>query len=319
MTGDKISVVIPTYNREKLVSNAINSVLQQTLPVSEIIVVDDGSVDGTKEVLSDFGDKIVYIYQENGGIAAARNTGIRAATGDWIAFLDSDDIWVEEKIQKQVDALTSSGADVCCSGHKTNLNDKYYTLAPDLLLGEHHYYSDALNFIFRQSNHPFVQSMLIKKSLIIRLGFFDETLAYAEDTKLVFGIPFLTGISYINEPLFILNRTKAMERSIDNKNVDILLARFESHIRIASDVSMRLIPRNEELAKRFQSKVARNLCRASEIYVVKKNRDLSRFYAVKALRQTSSIKVIIRCIILLTMPWVLNKYLERKFKIKMSK
>jgi len=316
---NKVSVVIPTYNREKLVSNAINSVLQQTRSVDEIIVVDDGSVDETKDVLSVYSDKIVYIYQNNAGIAAARNTGIRAATGDWIAFLDSDDTWLEDKIQKQEDALSSSGAEVCCGGHKTNLDHKYINLSPDLPMGEHHYYNDALNLIFEHNHHPLVQSMLIKKSLILKLGFFDETLAYAEDTKFVYGIPFLAGISYINEPLFILNRTEIVSRSIDNRNIDILLSRYECSCRIASDAYWQLIPRNAELAKKMQSNIGGYLCRMAEIHSFKRNGNLSRQYAIKGLKYTTSIKIIIRCLILLTMPWVLRKYLKRKLKIKMSK
>ena len=78
--------------------------LTQLYPANEIIVVDDGSTDGTRQVVASFGDRVQYIFQDNGGISAARNNGLLAATGDWVAFLDADDWWLPEKLQLQVDA-----------------------------------------------------------------------------------------------------------------------------------------------------------------------------------------------------------------------
>ncbi len=94
----RISVVIPTYNRAAAVREAIASVLVQTRPADEILVVDDGSTDHTAEVLADFGDRIRVIAQPNGGVSAARNAGIGHATGDWLAFLDSDDVWLPHRL-----------------------------------------------------------------------------------------------------------------------------------------------------------------------------------------------------------------------------
>ena len=102
----KVSVIIPTYNRSKYVTKAIDSVLAQTYRDFEIIVVDDGSTDNTKEVLKPYTDRIKYLYQENTGVSAARNAGIRAAGGQWIAFLDSDDEWLPEKLSIQMDYLS---------------------------------------------------------------------------------------------------------------------------------------------------------------------------------------------------------------------
>ena len=98
----KISVVIPTYNYANFIAEAVESVLTQTFPIFEIIVVDDGSSDNTEEVIKQFGDKVRYIKQKNGGVCAARNTGVKNASGDFIAFLDADDAWLAEKIEKQI-------------------------------------------------------------------------------------------------------------------------------------------------------------------------------------------------------------------------
>ncbi len=98
-----VSVIIPTYNRAELVRETLESVLAQTHQRLEILVVDDGSTDHTEEVLAGFGDRIHTIRLGRSGIGAARNSGIEAATGDYIAFLDSDDLWLPTKVEKHLD------------------------------------------------------------------------------------------------------------------------------------------------------------------------------------------------------------------------
>lgn len=96
-------MIIPTYNRRELVQRAIDTVLTQTRPVQEILVVDDGSTDGTGEALARaFGDRIRYVYRANGGVSSARNHGLRLARGRYLALLDSDDEWLPRKTELQV-------------------------------------------------------------------------------------------------------------------------------------------------------------------------------------------------------------------------
>ncbi len=102
-----ISVVVPTYNRADLLDRAIASVLAQSIPVREILVVDDGSTDGTAALAGTWPAVVRYIRQANGGVAVARNTGIAAARGEWIALLDSDDQWAPEKLAAQMAALAA--------------------------------------------------------------------------------------------------------------------------------------------------------------------------------------------------------------------
>lgn len=98
----KISVIIPTYNCFSYIKEAVDSVLNQTYQNIEIIIVDDGSTDNTMQLLTPYSSQIKYIHQQNRGPSAARNTGIRAAQGEWIAFLDADDIWLPNKLEKQI-------------------------------------------------------------------------------------------------------------------------------------------------------------------------------------------------------------------------
>ncbi len=122
-----VSVVIPLYNSEKYIRETILSVLNQTYQNIEIVVVDDGSTDSSKSIVDElilrFPKKIKYISQSNQGVSVARNTGIDHATGEFIAFLDSDDYWVDSKIEEQVKALSESQKSVCYSGHINLFND----------------------------------------------------------------------------------------------------------------------------------------------------------------------------------------------------
>jgi glycosyltransferase involved in cell wall biosynthesis len=101
----RISVIVPSFNSAEFIADGIRSILNQTYPAYEIIVVDDGSTDNTAAVLLAFGDGIQCIYQENRGPAAARNAGIRIARGDYICFLDADDLWLPNKLQVQLDFM----------------------------------------------------------------------------------------------------------------------------------------------------------------------------------------------------------------------
>lgn len=103
--ADSISVIIPTYNSTSIVGEAIESVLRQTHPPGQVIVVDDGSTDDTASVCQRFGERIAYIRQENGRASVARNTGVARSRGEWLAFLDADDLWEPEKLDAQCAAL----------------------------------------------------------------------------------------------------------------------------------------------------------------------------------------------------------------------
>ncbi len=109
-----VSVIIPTFNRETTVVGAVESALQQTHREIEVIVVDDGSTDGTTKVLEPLADRITVIRQENAGPSAARNRGVAASKGGIVAFLDSDDHWTADKIERQVKLMERAGPGMCC-------------------------------------------------------------------------------------------------------------------------------------------------------------------------------------------------------------
>jgi glycosyltransferase involved in cell wall biosynthesis len=128
---ETVSVIIPTYNRAELISQAIDSVLAQTVPAHEIIVADDGSTDDTAAVVAAYGDRVRYLaLPHRGQPAATRNAGIRAATGVLLAFLDSDDLFLPDKLARQIAALAQTpAAGVVYS------NGLYFRTTPDAPVG----------------------------------------------------------------------------------------------------------------------------------------------------------------------------------------
>jgi glycosyltransferase involved in cell wall biosynthesis len=118
MSGPLVSVVIPAYNSERFVDEAIDSVLRQSHQRIEVIVVDDGSTDGTAARVRAYGDRVRYVHQANAGVGAARNRGLALATGDYIAFLDDDDVWQPEKLEVQVEiaARNPESGLIACDG-----------------------------------------------------------------------------------------------------------------------------------------------------------------------------------------------------------
>ena len=114
MTTPRVSVVLPVYNGENYLRVAIDSVLAQTLPDVELIVVDDGSRDGTRSIVDSYGDSVRYVHQENAGVAAAVNHGIRESRGQYISWLSHDDAFLPAKLERQVAALERAGEPAVC-------------------------------------------------------------------------------------------------------------------------------------------------------------------------------------------------------------
>jgi len=236
MKAPLVSVVIPTYNRAKFVTKAIESVLAQTYKDYEIIVVDDGSTDNTKEVLEPYMDKIRYIYRENAGVSAARNTGIRAAFGQWIAFLDSDDVWQPEKLTFQMRCVERTDAKVCF----THYSVQRQQVQPRVSQGhskhqvEEQVFDEPFDLILRDSFCPCIPTMLIEKKLLEYMGCFDERLKVAEDTRLIYDLAFEVPFAFIDGQLTVINRTDERQGLVNN-SADMRRVLCDAHIRIVSD------------------------------------------------------------------------------------
>lgn len=180
-----ISVIIPTFNYAEFICDAIESVLNQTFKDVEIIVVDDGSTDNTKDILNKYSDKIKYYYQDNKGPASARNVGIKNASGSYICFLDSDDIFMPNKLQIQIDTFNSISkqntallySNFTSVNKKLNLNIQHYKY-PKFKSHKH-----SLDYL-RAHNFINTSTVMIKKDFLYNVGLFDEEFKYLEDYAL---------------------------------------------------------------------------------------------------------------------------------------
>ena len=205
MQSMTISAIIPAYNAEKHIARSIDSVLAQTRPVDEIVVVDDGSTDNSASVIKGYGDKVHYIYQPNAGVSAARNAGIEVATGDWIAFLDADDEWASERIQLQIKLLERNPDLVWVSGNYMRcLCDENRTrvhMPESEALGRKEVF-DNFFAAYAQNMWGCTDTMLIKKSVFEETGLFQVGQQQMEDIDLWWKIgQKYPKIGYITKPI----------------------------------------------------------------------------------------------------------------------
>lgn len=192
-----ISVVIPTYNRKELLKRSIDSVINQTIKPSEIIIVDDGSNDGTEEMVKKKYDSLKLIKQKNKGASAARNSGIKASSGEWICFLDSDDEWINDKLEKQIIAVANnsdykffhSNEIWIKNGKRINQKKKHKKYGGDI-------FKKCLDMCRISPS-----SVLINKSIFEEIGFFNENLVVCEDYELWLRICDKYEVFFIDEPL----------------------------------------------------------------------------------------------------------------------
>jgi len=194
-----VAVIIPTFNRRDKLARALKSVVAQTQPADEIIVIDDGSSDDTNQFISSSFPQVHYIYQQNRGVSAARNTGIKACSADWIALLDSDDEWLANKLAQQFSALVKnpdykiahSNEIWIRNGKRVNQMDKHRKTG---------------GWIFKNclplcAISP--SSVIIHRELFGQIGLFDESLPACEDYDLWLRICSQHPVLYSDEALII--------------------------------------------------------------------------------------------------------------------
>ena len=204
----EVSVIIPTYNREKFISECVQSVLAQTLPAREIIIVDDGSTDATYNILRDLGfnslstKKTVlrYFFQQNLGVSSARNLGIKEARSEYIALLDSDDLWLKSKLDRQVSAFQNDtqSSRLCHTdeiwirnGVRVNQHKKHKKHGGNV-------FQSCLKLCCISPS-----SAMMHRSVFEDFGFFDEDLPACEDYDFWLRYSAKEDVNFIDEPLII--------------------------------------------------------------------------------------------------------------------
>jgi glycosyltransferase involved in cell wall biosynthesis len=265
-----ISVVIPVYNRFDRLKYAVESVLAQTLPVSEIILVDDGSIDNTPELLrrhigqnAGWRERVLSVHQENQGPGVARNNGIAHAKGEWLAFNDNDDLWLPQKLEWQFRALDQF-KDHCgaCFTDAWFMNNPHMKMTLFNLAGREH--SQPIGMIpdpprYMLERSPFIDvhpvwgpTLVARADLVRRVGGFDPKLRIGEDDDFIFRLGCETKFCFVSMPMALFDRTPPVERHVgasknwDNADFRLQMAqqRYEKRLamseRLPADVSKKI-------------------------------------------------------------------------------
>jgi glycosyltransferase involved in cell wall biosynthesis len=199
MSSPPVSIIIPTYNRAHWLREAVESVCRQTVQDFELIIIDDGSTDGTAETLHHISRPFVYRFQNNQGVSQARNQGILTARGKWMAFLDSDDLWLPKKLETQMHFFSKNPEALICqteeiwirNGRRVNPGKKHQKYSGDIFV-------PSLKLCLVSPS-----AVMMRRDLLEKVGLFDETLPACEDYDLWLRIAAHYPIYLLDEPLVV--------------------------------------------------------------------------------------------------------------------
>lgn len=251
--NDSVAVIIPTYNREATLCRALDSVYAQLRQADEVCVVDDGSVDNTEELVKVQYPNVIYIKQENSGVSSARNRGVEATAATYLAFLDSDDEWLPDKLKQQLAVLQASPDNRLVhsdeiwirNGKRVNQMDKHKKRGGEV-------FSDCLALCVISPS-----AVVLERSLYTELGGFDESLPACEDYDLWLRICSREQVLYIDTPL--LRKYGGHEDQLSQQHWGMDRFRVQSLVKLLSsgvlDVEQERLARETLLEK---AKILRN-------------------------------------------------------------
>lgn len=305
-----VSVIIPTYNRAKYVRHAIDSVLGQTYPNYEIIVVDDGSTDNTREALKPYVNRIKYIYQEHSGHSAARNTAIHASRGQWIAFLDSDDTWLPAKLSRQMEILNHSRAKVCFTNIIWNSEDREKSSENQLPCKKNNsgeqVFDEPFDLLLFESVHKVLVTLVVERDLLFRVGCFDERLNRHVDVRLCFRLAFEAPFAYVNQPLAVIDRRPGLQRVSTNCSFDFLKAAYCGNAITRSEAYLKSGGKSKRIVKALRHQLGHYISKMALCACAKNNNHASRRFALDGLYFGGGWRTYRRCIGVLICPWLVR-------------
>lgn len=222
----RVSVIVPTFNRVATVGRALSSILGQTVVPDEVIVVDDGSTDGTVDMVRRFPGVKLICLEVNAGAAHARNVGIRAATGDFVAFLDSDDLWLCNKLEVQLAEMNERHAPLLLASgvtvHRLEGGTDYYQGSASKAPGRWTF-EDFQNYSFS------TPTWLVKRQAVLDAGLFDESLPNREDLDLLARLNEAGEIGVVTQPLVVkYNLADSLDADPERlaRSLEILFSRY---------------------------------------------------------------------------------------------
>ena len=202
----RVSVIIPTYNRADLIGETVESVLSQTFDDFEIIIVDDGSTDSTREVVRGFDGPIKYIYQENQGVSCARNRGFEASRGDYICFLDSDDVWSPRMLEREVSLLDSNSDLGFVYSDYQFVNRDGEMLPKPAVFRAHPLRRGRIFRFLVYFDFIIFSTVLARRDCINKVGLFDPSFEAAQDLDWLLRMTSVYETDYVSEQLCLYRK-----------------------------------------------------------------------------------------------------------------
>lgn len=277
MNYPKVSVIIPVYNGERYIAQAIESALAQTYRNFEIVVVNDGSTDNSYEKIKPYLPSIKYIFQQNQGVAAARNTAIKNSSGEFIAFLDQDDLWLPEKLELQVDYLLGNPDVGLVHSNMSYINEEGKPIEPHF----GRWQTDVSGWCFKDlfiDNRIAILTALLRRECLDQLGLFNEKYASVDDYDLMLRISRKYPIGHIDRELALYRihgkNTSRNWAPIDARRIEILEKIISSDANIVSELGKKVV-KNRMLSLYWD---------VAEGYAGQQEYEMARKYWKKAIR-----------------------------------
>ncbi len=297
-----VSVIIPTYNRSDEIAKSIESVLKQSYSNIEVIIIDDGSIDNTEELIKNIDDeRVVYFYQNNQGTSSARNKGILLSNGKYIAFQDSDDEWLFDKLRRQVEILEGLGNKVAvcyCDMKRINLNGlETYWKAPHPVNTGDIISNNTLDY---QVYGIGIQTVLVRKICVDEIGYFDLDLDRFIDLEWLIRLSLKFNFEYINEPLVNFYESKG----ISTNSKALINAR------------KKIYSKYERELKKNNLFVISQKVRIAEAYWKDNDIKKSREFALKTIKEENKINLFfsIKLLVFILIPYRFLRNIPKEFR-----
>ena len=305
----QLSVIVPVFNRQDTILGCLDSIAGQTLPVSEVILVDDGSTDASVAVIEKWiaaqssQTSYLLINQQNQGKSAALNAGVVAANNEWIAFNDSDDFWVPHKLEVQFKLLEQERETLVCVSDSHFINHPNLTCTNfqirgfDKILTKQGRLKDPFQVLAKDPNGIFMQTLIAHRSCIEQVFPLDPSLRVAQDIDLIFRLSLTSDFSFILEPLVEIDRTPTRAEGLTNQYDMKSLYRLRTKKRILEqwlkipDNKLKMIhPLIRHNLANIQNNIAANLA---------ENGDLRQAMYInwQVLKNHRTIKNLVRCVL----------------------
>lgn len=319
----RISVVVPAYNRSELLESTLGSIFGQTIPVREVLLVDDGSTDGHKGVVEalsqrhhDWKDRLRCLRQDNQGKSVALNVGLQSATGDWIAFNDSDDRWLPEKLELQFKALSQHPEAGACFTDVRFVNNPELlkTAFDDTQLNYRTTFGIEHDVPRLYGTYPgiYMQTVLVHAEVMRRLGGFDASIRVSMDTDFVFRLGLATPMCYVNLPLVEVDRTDGRAIGLTTQHPMGSVERLEVHEYLATKWLSLTEESRPDLRRRLLNRRTSTQSELANKHLLRHEFETARSVMGRAIGQNPKFGMVVKLLLAAVAPGLLQREIKRR-------